>query len=574
MKGNTKMKTKNTNDTRLNNTIEQHEYNKPSLKLTDRSIKAIKTNFLTPTAVFAVSYRFDECKGMACQGLRLVHTKSKKTKQLRLRLFLDYWHDKQNKRYVLPDYHPEKFNVRKIESRIAELRREYGNPNNLTWDKCINTGEQLKKIKANKEQLNEMIQVESGVKLSSVIEQFFKKGFPKVKDDNSSPHRITIRKLSRWMIGYNDRSKCFTLDEDVNRCGVIRLSKDYPGWDDVFAKYPSTYSPEDWLTKNGKIPGKHGVSMYDSPISQIEVEKLDYNVITKYIDSLTDKVSIKLDLKLAFSHLWYFAKRRGYLKDVINPFGDIEYKKPRKTHMTDWNKKELTNDQLSQLNNGCNDLREAYPGQPQLFQLESLTGRRGETLINLKWSYIQWDEQVINYVDGNGNKRQVITHGIITIPPEANKTQHYDNIPITPSIKEVLDSLAVVRNKKEPWRRFVDWIFVSPRIRDKDILSKFNVSNDYKARLKDPRKCWNELLRITGLEKQVMRKMFRTTFTNKVNRMKKTYSSWDVINVSGHNDTRALENNYLNKRLTPSVISLFGEIDSEYAGAFKTRKSN
>ena len=54
--------------------------------------------------------------------------------------------------------------------------------------------------------------------------------------------------------------------------------------------------------------------------------------------------------------------------------------------------------------------------------------------------------------------------------------------------------------------------------------------------------------------------------------MKKTYSSWDVINVSGHTDTRALENNYLNKQLTPSVISLFGEIDSGMPGHSKLEK--
>ena len=117
------MKTKNTNNSRSADPIVKHYYNKPGLKLTDRSIKAIKTNFLTPTEVHSVSYRFDECKGMACQGLRLVHTRSKKTKQLRLRLVLDYWHNGQNKRYILPDYHPEKFNVRKIESRIQITKR-------------------------------------------------------------------------------------------------------------------------------------------------------------------------------------------------------------------------------------------------------------------------------------------------------------------------------------------------------------------------------------------------------------------------------------------------------------------
>ena len=41
--------------------------------------------------------------------------------------------------------------------------------------------------------------------------------------------------------------------------------------------------------------------------------------------------------------------------------------------MTDWNKRELTDSQIGLLNNGCIELRNKYPGQPQLFQLESLT---------------------------------------------------------------------------------------------------------------------------------------------------------------------------------------------------------
>ena len=44
---------------------------------------------------------------------------------------------------------------------------------------------------------------------------------------------------------------------------------------------------------------------------------------------------------------------------------------------------------------------------------------------------------------------------VIALPPEATKTSSYDNIPITPQIKEVLDPLLEVRDKQEP-RRFVD----------------------------------------------------------------------------------------------------------------------
>ena len=78
------------------------------------------------------------------------------------------------------------------------------------------------------------------------------------------------------------------------------------------------------------------------------------------------------------SLVYGICKERGYLKDVVNPFTEIEYKKPKRTHMTDWNKKELTDSQIGLLNNGCIELRK-YPGQPQLFQLESLTGREVKT---------------------------------------------------------------------------------------------------------------------------------------------------------------------------------------------------
>ena len=55
------------------------------------------------------------------------------------------------------------------------------------------------------------------------------------------------------------------------------------------AKHPSTYDQTKWIEKYGKVPGQDGVSMFDAPISEYEIEKLDYNVITKYIDSLTKK---------------------------------------------------------------------------------------------------------------------------------------------------------------------------------------------------------------------------------------------------------------------------------------------
>ena len=51
-------------------------------------------------------------------------------------------------------------------------------------------------------------------------------------------------------------------------------------------------------------------------------------------------------------------------------------------------------------------------------------------------------------------------------------------------------------------------------------------------------------------------------------------SSWDAITITGQNDTRAHEKNYLNKKLTPKVINHYQQIDDEFEQPFKTRKNN
>ena len=174
---------------------------KKDLKLNDRSIKSLQSNFLVPDPtdpnksrkLEVISYNFSECKGKSCQGLRLLHIKKKLVE--RKQLVLDYWLNTpgqlqrtvrrgakeikiygKSKKYILGDYDQDTFNVRHIEKRVAYLREEYGNPNNLTWDKDINEGEKLKKVQRFKEQHTKI--TEKTIK--ELIEEFYKAGFPKI----------------------------------------------------------------------------------------------------------------------------------------------------------------------------------------------------------------------------------------------------------------------------------------------------------------------------------------------------------------------------------------------------------
>ena len=49
-------------------------------------------------------------------------------------------------------------------------------------------------------------------------------------------------------------------------------------------------------------------------------------------------------------------------------------------------------------------------------------------------------------------------------------------------------------------------------------------------------------------------RMFRNTRENKVNELKKTRSTWDVISVTGSTDTRSAESSYLNKNLNSNTL--------------------
>ena len=158
------------------------------LQLKDSIIDKLDTAFYveqsngTQKLIEKVRYNFPNCKGQQCQGLGLIH----KRKSGRKVMVLDYWLNTseekilksgvkiygKSKRYILGSYDRKNFNVRMIEKKISDLREVYGNPKNLTWDKDIHAGEQLKKRGVYAAQLEEL----KNYTINQVIESFYKNG--------------------------------------------------------------------------------------------------------------------------------------------------------------------------------------------------------------------------------------------------------------------------------------------------------------------------------------------------------------------------------------------------------------
>jgi integrase len=252
-------------------------------------------------------------------------------------------------------------------------------------------------------------------------------------------------------------------------------------------------------------------------------------------------------------------------KSLIDPIANIKIERPTKSAHSKYNTKEFTQHQLNKIFWAAADLRNKYPFQSQLLGLMMFSGRRKETLLNLTWNDVIFDEQMVTGEDGNHYK----TYGRIDIPAHVNKTKLPDKFILTQNLWNVIEDLMKQR-EEYPWSRFVNWLFPSIRVPNKHLLRKGNENNTDEARMKDIRDFWDEVKVLADVD-EVALKMFRNTYENKVNRNKLVKSTWDTVTVTGRADTQSAEKAYLNKEFTPKVKSIVTSVDDEFANIIKIR---
>lgn len=558
------------------------------LELKDNKIEKLDTEFYVVQEngslkqVEKVRYNFPHCKGQQCQGLGLLHRRKTGAKII----FIDYWLNTgtkvlkedgeidwekssgwkklkngtvswgDSKRYVLGHYDKKYFNVRHIEKKISTLREMYGNPQNLTWDKDIHVGEQLKKRGAYVAQLEKL----QDYTINQVVESFFINGCPKILKPSESLNRSTISDSLRYLIGYNDRTSILKVSNNEHHNGVItfRENSGINSMEELFKKYPAKE-----YSKYG-----HGISLYDGPLGLMNIKDLTEHDARNYIFNVSSSPGTQRQIKEALSYIWKHAVNKSMLgrSTPKDPLQNIVIERPTTSKFKKYDTKEFTQHQLNLIFWTAADLRNKYPFQPQNIGMQMFSGRRKETLLNLRWSRdVTFDEQV--HIDEKGNKFK--TYGRIDIPAHVNKTKLPDKFIITQNLWNVIEDLMKQR-EEYPWTRFVDWMFPSMRTPNKHLLRKGNEDNTDQSRMKDVRGLWDEIIEITGLEDVAM-KMFRNSYENKVNRNKLVKSTWDTVTVTGRADTQSAEKSYLNKEFTPKVKSIVTSVDEEFANIIKIR---
>ena len=557
------------------------------LQLKDSVIDKLDTAFYavqvngTQKLIEKVRYNFPNCKGQQCQGLGLIHKRKSDHKVM----IMDYWlnigtkvlhNDRsinwgesknwkklkdgtviwgESKRYVLGNYDRRNFNVRLIEKKISDLRRLYGNPNNLTWDKDIHAGEQLKKRGAYAAQLEEL----KNYTVNQVIESYFINGCPKILKPSESINKSTMRDCTRYLIGYAGRIPTMKFSNNEFHNGVItfREKSGINSMEELFQKYPAKEH-----SKYGR-----GISLYDSPLGLMNIKELTEHDARNYIFTVSNSPGTQRQIKESLSYIWKYAANKSMLgrKTLNDPLINIIIERPTKSNFSKYNTKEFTQHQLNKIFWAAADLRNKFPFQSQVIGLMMFSGRRKETLLNLRWQNITFDEQ--SHIAEDGKKYK--TYGRIDIPAHVNKTKLPDKFLITQNLWHVVEDLMKQR-QDYPWSRFVDWMFPSIRVPYKHQLRKGNENNTDQSRMKDIRDFWDEVKVLAGLD-EVALKMFRNTYENKVNRNKIVKSTWDTVTVTGRADTQSAEKAYLNKEFTPKVKSIVTSVDEEFANIIKIR---
>jgi len=538
-----------------------------SLILNDKNILNLDTQFyVNGKWVEHVRYNFSNCKGMLCQGVFLLH----KRKGAKI-IVLDYWLNSAeettlpsgrivkgySKRFVMGHYNKTDFKVKHIEEKIAALRKNYGNPNNLTWDQDINEGEQLKKRTRFTDQLVAL----QDYTVCQVIESFYINKCPKINKPSESLNKSTLGDNTRYLIGYHDRTKALRYSADANNNGLIKFTdaSGIESIEELFKKFPSN-----GLNKYGE-----GISIYDGLLGQKNIKELTEFDLRNYLNTVAPATGTRRQIKECLSYIWNHALNKSMLGQTPpnNPVANIKIERPTVSAYTKYDTAEFTKPEQSRIYDACMKLRNEFVFQTQVILLMLFTGRRRETLLKLTWNDVSFFKEV--HVMDNGKK--VTSYGRITIPKHVNKTKKSDKILLTENVYKVVKDLQDQRSVMG-WAVYSDWMFPSTRIPDKHLLTVDNMANEEEDRIKDVRTLFNSIKVMAELTGPAAMKMFRNTYENTVNRNRHAASTWDVISVTGRTDTTSSEKSYLNKSFTPTVVELSASVDEEFNNIINIRK--
>ena len=388
---------------------------------------------------------------------------------------------------------------------VTEARNDYNelfktHRHNGIW---VKDPRQTRKDKHTKVTESEIIKSQQ-LTIREVIIRFCKAGYPLAKRQGALSVN-SIKEFNKFMIGYNNRLKLLAYGEDKKGHGRVafkeyrQLNKRFvakpESWDDLFKKYPVGHG----LVKEKALNPNSEISLYDSELGGLVIDKLNYGIIKRYINNEKRAYGTKDSLLDVIRRLWSFAVEEELFGDVppvidfTSLIGSLKKPEESKAVGSKYVNERFTKEQIQVIYSTLLTLRTKYPFTAEALMFMMLTGRRETETLKIEKEMIKENE------------------GIIVLPRGITKSRKEEIIDITPPLAVVLDSVSMHTKGKYAPFQFSGWLFPSPRV------NKLKLHNDkyirsHATRLKSVRPCWEALVRATGIFGSP--KMFRKTFSS------------------------------------------------------------
>ena len=485
------------------------------IKFDNRTIEAIKPGELEFTKIAKdgsvkgirrILYPFKVDKKTFLKGLKLCIQRDTHSKWF----WLSIWFKGKNYYLSLGKFIPGVFGVQEVQDKLFGIYKANTNDKGH-WVR--HPGLEEKKALAKQERSIESQEyVEQQRKtINEVIVELMKANMPKIKAEGTLCAK-SIREQSRFLIGYNKRSRFLSYSDNESGNGRITFRPNYAkrkpapeSWDELFQWYPSGKG----IILDPKKNLNRETAIYDNDLGKTFIDELNTGRINKY---LKDKpsYSYKKNCLTAIKTLWNFASYQGYLGESpgLDPTLAVMIKRPteysEKAINSKYNDKAFSVEELNKIFDKLDELSETYPFASENIKMVFLLGQRQEEVFKLKKKDIKFYNTPVQVQEDDGSIENI--YGEIQFRKGTTKRRNKGKIKfITEPVKDLLDQIrAIYKRPGYEQYRLVPWLFPSPTRIDSQRLNnqESGYIRSHLTRLRSTKGCWNTLrqdLKIDGV---------------------------------------------------------------------------
>jgi len=307
---------------------------------------------------------FDITKQSVLKGLNLVVFKPGKRK-LNTKIFeLTYWYNGKSYKLTLGKFVLGIFGCKELEEYLTPIVEAHTSKKRHWIKNPITTQQESERVIK-----KEDIKAIDRRTVNQVIESLMNENLPKISSEGTICAK-SLREQSRFLIGYNKRTRFLSYSDDEDGNGRITFRPNYKSkapapesWLELFKKYPSGFGHIKDKKKNKNLQ----ISLYDNQeYGKRYMDEFKKPEMQTYINGLGGTYSYKKHCLSSLKTLWNFANDKSWLgKADVDPTKTIKIKRPniysKLAVYVKYNDKYFKQNELNIIFNKLDELSPEYP---------------------------------------------------------------------------------------------------------------------------------------------------------------------------------------------------------------------